>query len=158
MYDCRLLALSWLLQMTLPDTPVSPRRLALLRCEVEKDAHEMDEGCKLRLQKILNATEKAFAECSLLLQQNHDLFEQNNEKQSRQRTRSTVVGKAKIMTFEDIAVAKRKREEKEAAREAKKRKKRAEPSQISHNLPHAEENHRHEPLRGIEEYCSVLQF
>lgn len=117
----------------------------------------MDEGCKLRLQKILNATERAFAERSLLRQQNHDLFEQNNEKKSRQRTKSTVVGKAKIMTFEDIAVAKRKREEKEAAREAK-RKKRAEPSEISHTLPHAEGNCRQELLRGIEDYCSVLQF
>ena len=142
----------------LPDTPVSPRRLALLRSEVEKDAHHMDEGCKHRLQKILNATERAFAERSLLLQQNHDLFEQNNEKKNRQRTKSTVVGKAKIMTFEDIAVAKRKREEKEAAREAKKRKKQAEPSQISHTPPNAEENRRQEPLRGIEDYCSVIQF
>ena len=117
----------------------------------------MDEGCRLRLQKTLNATERAFAERSLLLQQDHDLFEQNNEKKNRQRTKSTVVGKAKIMTFEDIAVAKRKREEKEAAREANKRKKRAGPSEMSHTLPYAEENRRHEPLRGIEDYCSIFQ-
>lgn len=142
----------------LPDTPVSPRKLALLRSEVEMDAHQMNEGCRLRLQKILNATERAFAERSLLLQQNHDLYEQNNEKKSRQRTKSTVAGKAKVMTFEDIAVAKRKREEKEAAREAKRRNKWAEASEMSHALPHAEGKRCHVPLRGIEHYCSVLQF
>jgi hypothetical protein len=69
-----------------------------------------------------------------------------------------VVGKAKIMTFEDIAVAKRKREEKEAAREAKRRKKRAEPSEMDHTLPQVEGSSRQEPLRGIEDYCSILKF
>ncbi|OKP08914.1 hypothetical protein PENSUB_5495 [Penicillium subrubescens] len=54
---------------------------------------------------MLNATERAFAERSMLLQQNQDLFQQNNEKKNRQRTKSTVVEKAKIVTFEDIAVA-----------------------------------------------------
>ncbi|KAL4865421.1 hypothetical protein BDV12DRAFT_174688 [Aspergillus spectabilis] len=38
-------------------------------------------------------------------------------KKIQQRTKSTVVGKARIMTYEDIVAAKRKREEKEAARE-----------------------------------------
>jgi hypothetical protein len=56
---------------------------------------------------------------------NLDLFQQSNENKIRNHTKSTVVGKAKIMTSEDIALAKRKREEKEAAREAKRRKKSA---------------------------------
>jgi hypothetical protein len=42
-----------------------------------------------------------------------------------------------IMTSEDIALAKRKREEKEAAREAKRRKKSASTSEMGHTLPHA---------------------
>ncbi|KAJ6117902.1 hypothetical protein N7523_005755 [Penicillium sp. IBT 18751x] len=86
----------------------------------------------LWILQITCLTHQAFAERSLLLQQNRHLFQQNNEKKSRQRTKLTVVGKAKIMTFEDITIAKRKREEKEAAREAKKRKKSAVTSETDH--------------------------
>lgn len=95
---------------------------------------------------------------SLLLKQNLDLFQQSNENKIRNHTKSTVVGKAKIMTSEDIALAKRKREEKEAAREAKRRKKSASTSEMGHTLPHAEEKHLQEILRSMEAYCSILQF
>lgn len=46
------------------------------------------------------------------------LFKQNNEARSRQSTRSTVVGKAKVMSYEDIVEAQGKRAAKEAAKEA----------------------------------------
>jgi hypothetical protein len=49
------------------------------------------------LQKLANAAEKAFAERALLLDENRLLFEQNNESNCCQSTRSTVVGKAKMM-------------------------------------------------------------
>ncbi|KAH8701009.1 hypothetical protein BGW36DRAFT_139384 [Talaromyces proteolyticus] len=44
----------------LPITPVTHENLALLRSEVEDDIHRLDNGCKLRLQMVLNATENAF--------------------------------------------------------------------------------------------------
>jgi hypothetical protein len=40
---------------------------------------------------------------------------QNNERNCRQSTRSTVVGKAKVMSYEDIVEAQAKRDAKEAA-------------------------------------------
>ena len=40
---------------------------------------------------------------------------QNNESNCRQSTRSTVVGKAKVMNYEDIVEAQAKRDAKEAA-------------------------------------------
>ena len=58
---------------------------------------------------------KAFAERALLLNENRLLFEQNNESNCRQSTRSTVVGKAKVMSYEDIVEAQAKRDAKEAA-------------------------------------------
>jgi hypothetical protein len=41
-------------------------------------------------------------------QENSDLFEQNNEGNTRASTKSTVVGKARVMSYEDIVEAQRK--------------------------------------------------
>jgi hypothetical protein len=48
------------------------------------------------------------------------LFKQNNEAKRRKSTKSTVVGKAKVMSYEDIVEAREKRASKEAAKEATK--------------------------------------
>ena len=66
------------------------------------------------LQSIRWSAQKAFAERVLLLDENRLLFEQNNESNCRQSTRSTVVGKAKVMSYEDIVEAQTKRDAKEA--------------------------------------------
>lgn len=51
----------------------------------------------------------------LLFQENSDLFKQNNESNKRASTKSTVIEKARVMSFEDITEARKKREEKDAA-------------------------------------------
>jgi hypothetical protein len=51
----------------------------------------------------------------LLFQENSDLFKQNNESNTRTLTNPTVVGKAKVMNFEDITEAQKRRDEKDAA-------------------------------------------
>jgi hypothetical protein len=66
--------------------------------------------CKQRLQRLTRAAEKAFAERALLLEENRILFEQNNEKSCRQSSSSTVVGHAKVMSYDDIIEAQRKRD------------------------------------------------
>jgi hypothetical protein len=43
----------------------------------------------------------------------------NNEAKVRRSTKSLVLGKAKVMSYEDLEVARAKRAEKEAAKEAK---------------------------------------
>jgi hypothetical protein len=45
------------------------------------------------------------------------LFKQNDKAKRRKSTKSTVVGKAKVMSYEDIVEAQGKRTAKEAARE-----------------------------------------
>lgn len=71
--------------------------------------------CKHHLQKALNAAERLFAEGGLLSEENRMLCDQNNEKVSRTSIKHTVVGTAKIMNYDDILEAQRKRETKEAA-------------------------------------------
>lgn len=77
-------------------------------------------------KKLANAAERAMSARDLLFQEKSDLFKQNNESKMRASTKSTVVGKARVMSFEDITEARRKREERdatEAERRGRKRKK-----------------------------------
>ncbi|KAF2721187.1 hypothetical protein K431DRAFT_320483 [Polychaeton citri CBS 116435] len=85
--------------------PFSPDR-------VLKDMEQL--ASKLYLQKMANAVEKLFADRALLFDENKLLFEQNNKKSIRDSTRGTVVGRAKVMSYNDLVEAQRKRSEKEA--------------------------------------------
>ena len=71
-----------------------------LRCQEVLDTHT-----KLSIQKIADAAENAFAERAILLNENLLLFEQNNEKTTRTSIKVTVVGTAKVMSYEDIVEA-----------------------------------------------------
>jgi hypothetical protein len=55
----------------------------------------------------------SFAECALLHDQNQSLTEINKEAKVRRSTRSVVLGKAKVMSFEDLEEARAKRAAKE---------------------------------------------
>lgn len=96
-------------------TPVTSEALTSLRNRIERDINMLDNQSKCRLQKLAKAAEKAFAERALLLDENKLLFEQNNESRPRVSTRSTVIGKAKIISCEDIVEAQRKRDAKKLA-------------------------------------------
>lgn len=102
-----------------PVTPVTVEALASLRSLIEQDAHKLNEARKQRLQrrlqKFANAAEISFAERALLVDENQLLFKQNNEAKVRRSTKSTVVGKAKVMSYEDIEEAREKRAAKEQA-------------------------------------------
>ena len=52
---------------------------------------------------------------ALLHDENRLLFKQNDEAKRRRSTKSTVVGKAKVMSYEDIEAARGKHAAKEAA-------------------------------------------
>ena len=81
----------------------------------------LDGPSKFRLEKLANAAEKAFADRAILFDKNCLTFQQNNEATSRQLTRSTVVGKAKVMSYDDIVKAQVKRDAKEAGIENRTR-------------------------------------
>lgn len=65
---------------------------------------------KRHLPRLINTAENVFAKCTLLL----NLFEQNNENGSRLSTRSTIVGKPNMMSYEHIVQAQQKRDAKGA--------------------------------------------
>ena len=88
--------------------------LTALHGLIEQNAHTLDETTKQRLQELTNAAQISFAECALLADENQLLFKQNNEAKVRRSTKSTVVGKAKVMSYEDSEDARAKRTAKEA--------------------------------------------
>lgn len=91
-------------------TPKTSDHFALLRSEVQEDIQGLDGMCKRRLQTLSRAAEKVFAERALLLEENRILFEQNNEKTCRKSSGQTVVGHAKVMSYDDIVEAQKKRD------------------------------------------------
>ena len=127
---------------------------------------------KARLQKLANATERSFAD------ENKLLFEQNKEKKVRASTKSSVVGRAKVMSYEDIVAAQKKRQDKEAeAAKAKtkakakeqlssKEKRRAAVSQGEKSTNKASRTKEKEKkvaqgkieAVGLDRYCSVIEF
>ena len=73
------------------------------------------------LQKLLHATQKAFADRSLLHDENESLLKQNDEKRVRQNTKSTVISQdnARIMSYADIVEVQRRRTAKTDTNKAK---------------------------------------
>jgi hypothetical protein len=66
------------------------------------------------IQKVPNAAENAFVDHAILLDENLLLFEQNNERRTRASTKATVLGTARILSYEDIVEAQKKRDMEEA--------------------------------------------
>jgi septal ring factor EnvC (AmiA/AmiB activator) len=86
---------------------------------IKQDAHALDEISKQRLQrhvqKIASAARISFAECALLQEQNRFLAKINNETKACRSTKSLILGKGKVMSYEDLSEARAKRA---AAKEA----------------------------------------
>lgn len=91
-------------------TPNTSDYFVLLCREVEQNTSDLDSGCKHRLQILTYAAEKVFTERVLLLEENRILFKQNNEKTSRQSSGQTLVRHAKVISYEDIVKAQKKRD------------------------------------------------
>ena len=51
--------------------------------------------------------ENAFADCSLLLNENQLLFEQNCERNIRKSVQSKIIGTVKVLNYEDLCEAER---------------------------------------------------
>ncbi|KAF2191306.1 hypothetical protein K469DRAFT_732707 [Zopfia rhizophila CBS 207.26] len=134
-------------------TPVTSEALTSLRSLIEQDIHMLDEPTKFRVQKLANAAQKSFAECALLLGENRLLFQQNNETNCRQSTRSTVFGKGKAKRDAKAAIVvkskpgrKRKASAPEVAQAKRTRKSELEAAE--------------EEIEALEfrNHCSVLQL
>ncbi|GAM43547.1 hypothetical protein TCE0_051f18448 [Talaromyces pinophilus] len=139
-------------------TPTTSDHLVSLQSEVEQDTQSLDSACKHRLQKLGRAAAQVFAERALLLEENRVLFEQNNEKTCRQSSGTTVVGHAKVMSYEDIIEAQKKRDA-TAMKQGSTRKKR--PNAGDELLSKSEEQRKAEQeIRAwnMSDYCSVLDL
>ena len=143
-------------------TPTTALGFQNLRQVLENNLGAYDDQSRFYLQKIANATEKAFADRALLFDENKLLFDQNNEKSMRDPTKVTVVGRAKVMPFNDLVEAQKKRSEKEAGTTLQK-----EPSQMLRapiarvlsvvNEEILDANGEIEVM-GLTQYCRVLNF
>lgn len=145
-------------------TPVIAEALTSLRSLIEQDAYGLDETIKQRLQKFANAAQISFAESALLHDDSRLLIKQNNEAEVRQSTKSTVVGKAKVMSYEDIEDARAKRSARQQATggKAKRGRKRKSPTPEAGKAKKARRSEVEVAedeiaAGGMGDYCSVLQ-
>lgn len=153
----------------IPQTPVTTEYIIALQSLIEKDTGVFDDINKQRVRKLANAAKVSFAEGALLRDENQFLFKQNNEAKHRRSTKSTVVGKAKVMSYEDIKVAQAKRAARDANKgtmviKGKRGRKRKEPSLSIIGRPKKARKNEMEMAQdeiaaaGMEDYCSVIQF
>jgi hypothetical protein len=100
-----------------PATPVTTETLLSVQALINKDANAFNEKSKRRLekhvQKLTNAANISFAERELQKEHIRFLGKANNEAKVRRSTKSIVLGKAKMMKYEDLVEARVKRSEKE---------------------------------------------
>ncbi|KAF2726478.1 hypothetical protein EJ04DRAFT_453278, partial [Polyplosphaeria fusca] len=104
-----------------PITPVTIEGLISLRTLIQRDANALpEESSKHHLQrhvqKLVNAAQVSFAKQVLLEDRNQFLSSLNKEAKVRRSTRSIVLGKAKVMSYEDLEEARNKRAMKETAK------------------------------------------
>jgi hypothetical protein len=110
-----------------PVTPVSSEALKSLQSLIIKqDAHALDETSKQNLQrhvqKLVNAAQTSFVKGALQRTQIRFLTTINNEAKVRRSTKSVVLGKAKVMSYEDLVAKRAEREAKDQSIAEGKRK------------------------------------
>lgn len=105
-----------------PLTPASPGALNSLLNKIKQvPDDEMNRQHKQRLQqKVNNAAQLFLAKNALLEDRNCFLTTINDESKIRRSSRSEILGKARVMSYEDLEKARADRAVKEAAKEAKK--------------------------------------
>jgi len=125
-----------------PVTPVSAEGLASLQNLIKQDAHTLDDASSKRLerhvQKLAYAAQISFANGALLNDRIQILAKMNDEAKVRKSTRSVVLGKAKVMSFEDIEVARAARAAKEATKGKGKRGRKRKNTALEEDEPEAE--------------------
>lgn len=122
-----------------PQTPVTPVSaeafMSLQNLIIQQDAHALNETSKQNLARHLQKCTKAFQKSSAqsILQEDRIQFLTtiNNEAKVRRWTKSLVLGKAKVMSYEDLEEARAKRVVKDSAQAAKGKGKRGRKSKSS---------------------------
>jgi hypothetical protein len=99
--------------------PVTTEGVMLLHSLIKQDVGVLEERSRQRLQrrvqKLASAAQISFTKQHLLQDHNRLLARVNSEAKVRRSTRSVVLGKAKVMSYEDLEGARTKRAAKEKA-------------------------------------------
>jgi hypothetical protein len=102
-----------------PVTPVTTDAIVSLHNIITQDAHAIDQSSRQRPQrpvrKLASAAKISFAERALLKDQNRFSSRINSDAKARRSTKSQVLGKAKVMSYQDLEEARAKRNAKEKA-------------------------------------------
>ncbi|KAJ5240569.1 uncharacterized protein N7469_002160 [Penicillium citrinum] len=104
------------------------------------------------------AAEQVFAERTLLLEENRILFEQNNEKTSRQSSGQTVVGHAKVMSYDDIVEAQRRRDLAAAKPSSTHKRRSKAENQLLSKMEEKRKAEQEIQVWDMNDYCSVLDL
>ncbi|KAM0703962.1 hypothetical protein Q7P35_008968 [Cladosporium inversicolor] len=109
-----------------PVTPVTADAFASLRDLIlERDGHTLNDterqNLQRHLQKLTKAAQTSIARGALQQEQIEFLHGINSEARARRTTKSQVLGRAKVMSYEDLEAARVKRQEKEAGKADKKK-------------------------------------
>ncbi len=103
-----------------PQTPVTFDEIVSLRRLIEQNLHSLNPASHFYIQKMANSAERVVTARDVLFEENSELVKQNNANTARASRKSVMVGKAKVMSYEDIVEAVRKREEKEAVKSTRR--------------------------------------
>ena len=106
-----------------PATPKSAESLTLLLNMIKQvpDNGTTSRQHKERLQQKVTAAAQTFLATNALLEErNHFLTNINDEGKVRRSSKSEIIGKARVMSYEDLEKARAERAMKEAAKEAKR--------------------------------------
>jgi hypothetical protein len=120
-----------------PVTPVTEEGLTWLTDMIKQDASTAasDDASRQRLQrrvqKLASAAKISFAKQSLLQDHNRLLYNINNEAKVRRSTRSLIIGKAKVMKWEDLERVRAERAAKDQAAAMKGKAKRVGKRKVS---------------------------
>lgn len=146
-------------------TLVITESLTSLSQSIEQEGCMLNETGQYQFRKLANVAEKAFADHALFLDENRLLFEQNNEKTTRMFVKATVIGTAKVMSYEEIVNEQEKREARVANMGDPPQRGRkpkvafiVSDQQKRPRLEEAEKADREIKALGLGEFCSILQL
>lgn len=94
---------------------MTSEHLLSLRKTLEQNMHALDVHSQQCLQKLANAAERPISARDLLHRENFDLFKGNNASNTKHRSNQQRLQRRKVVSSEEIAEARKKRDEKEAA-------------------------------------------
>ncbi|KEF55643.1 uncharacterized protein A1O9_08393 [Exophiala aquamarina CBS 119918] len=98
-------------------TPVTLDEVISMRRIIEQKFHSLGPNTRYCVENLAKSTVRVITACgSPFFKENEELIKQNNANNTRTLRKSIIVGKAKVMSFEDIEKEIQRREEKGATK------------------------------------------